>query len=56
MKAPLAKEIRRKANSEELVPQLEAAETIEAETPMQEAPPAAVSAPPVAEAFDGPTF
>lgn len=33
-----------------------AAETIEAETPTQEAPPAEVSAPPVAEAFDGPTF
>ena len=33
-----------------------AAETIDAEAPTQEASPAAVSAPPVAEAFDGPTF
>ena len=70
MKKPLADEIRRNANTEELVPQLEAAETIDAEAPMQEevraitsahrkkasTPPAAVSAPPAAEAFDGPTF
>ena len=33
-----------------------AAEIIEAETPTQEAPPAEISAPPVAEAFDAPTF
>ena len=70
MKAPLAKEIRRKANSEELVPQLEATKAIDTAADAQgevraitsahrrkaPTPPAAVSAPPAAEAFDGPTF
>ena len=56
MKKPLADEIRRNANTEELVPQLEAAETIDAEAPTQEASSAEVSAPPVAEPDDGPTF
>ena len=70
MKAPLAKEIRRKANSEELVPQLEATKAIDTAADTQgevraitsahrrkaPTPPAAVSAPPAAEAFDGPTF
>ena len=70
MKAPLAKEIRRKANSEELVPQLEATKALDTAADTQgevraitsahrrkaPTPPAAVSAPPAAEAFDGPTF
>ena len=45
MQAPRAEEIRRNANSEELAPQLKAAETIDADAPMQEEVRAITSAP-----------
>lgn len=45
MQAPRAEEIRRNANSEELAPQLKAAETINADAPMQEEVRAITSAP-----------